>query len=358
MTLFIAIRFTWSKPQDKTESKGFDNGRSSRFFLSATKLQSATSPFKRVKIPLIETCLKVSPTTTQVVSVSSWSQGTRSLRTSRPPALKIEGVSQKYPFNWPVANIRNYKLNATSTRLTRQLQVTRPHKQLAHILWSSKLIIDHIIAVALMRDHTFSSSLGLSKWWIHIKKKLFASFCLCRETHLAMRGWEEISWDAKKGVRHERAPGKRLRCTKRHGEYGIKWHQKLKDFAFWFSNTTSGLVGQHVHDAKQGPLVLMHSARCRNKLTWMNRWTKSVGFARIEDSKSKNETLEKKEKEVLFGNTWKWTLWRSISKFKGETWSCNAVFKFCIHLLSLLDDTQPLHAEQVQSLGTSRKCRK
>ena len=56
--------------------------------------------------------------------------------------------------------------NATSTR---QPQVTRPHKQLAHILWSSKLIIDHIIAVALMRDHTFSSSLGLSKRWIHIE---------------------------------------------------------------------------------------------------------------------------------------------------------------------------------------------
>ena len=207
-------RFWWlcSSPFDsrdlslrkKTESTGFDGGRSNWFFLSATKLQSATSPSKRVKVKTLRflwsVYLKVSPTITSCLSrlnrlimkkhfscveaLAPW--GPRGLRFfhkttylwlkchSRDFCVQEYGsisiLSRLEESHNRTPSTEGWQTSRTTRATsTRQPQVTRPHKQLAHILWSSKLIIDHIIAVALMRDHTFSSSLGLSKRWIHIK---------------------------------------------------------------------------------------------------------------------------------------------------------------------------------------------
>lgn len=163
-------RFWWlcSSPFDsrdlslrkKAKSTDFDDGRSNRFFLSATKLQSATSPSKRVKAKTLRflwsVCLIVSPTITSCLFIVSsshheaaypLSQGTRSLRTSRPPVfsqnntfvtqmslalflctgiwltpntLKIEAVSQPYSFNWGVANIQNYTCDFHKTTSSNQ----------------------------------------------------------------------------------------------------------------------------------------------------------------------------------------------------------------------------------------------
>lgn len=158
-------RFWWlcSSPFDsrdlslrkKTESTGFDGGRSNWFFLSATKLQSATSPSKRVKVKTLRflwsVCLKVSPTFTSCLSRLnclimkkhfSWVEalapwGPRGLRFFHETThlwlkmslawllctgiwltlntLKIEGVSQPYSFNWGGTKIWYYKCDFHKT---------------------------------------------------------------------------------------------------------------------------------------------------------------------------------------------------------------------------------------------------